>query len=578
MKKFITNGSRKFLILFLTTFLIFLFIFDTYSISFISKNEMVPMRDGIRLSTDIYLPSDKSRSKEKLPTILFRTPYGKRIGFALLSQCISKGYAIVTQDTRGRFESEGKSMSFLDDVNDGYDTVEWIASQQWSNGKVGTFGMSAMGIVQYLMHISKPPHLTCQYIMAASQDLINDTIYQGGGFARSLTLGWLKTNKFPFEIAELIISRENYKELQEKVSLRNHYSEINIPILHLAGWYDIFLQSTINAFEGIQKYGGQEAKEKQKLIIGPWTHSGIGSITGTMQGELRYPPNSQFNWFLKYVDWFDECLKGEDKGIEKSPKVNYYVMGDCNSPNSPGNEWRTSDVWPPVYVKERKFYFFPDGTISTERPTLKNGKGGTINFIADPANPVPTRGGANLFLKAGPMDQRSIESRDDVVTFSTPPLEKPLEVTGRIKVFLCASTDVVDTDFVAKLTDVYPDGRSMLLTDGIVRASYRNGLNKRELLVPGKVYQFEIDLWSTSIIFNKDHRIRVAIAGSNFPKFDVNQNNGEMFGFDKEKLKKILQNSELINLPDITPKTKIAHNTIYMTDECSSYILLPVAD
>jgi putative CocE/NonD family hydrolase len=218
--------------------------------------------------------------------------------------------------------------------------------------------------------------------------------------------------------------------------------------------------------------------------------------------------------------WFDYWLKGADTGIMKEPAVYYYVMGDVDDDKAPGNKWRTSDTWP-VPVKATKFYLNSDGVLREEKPGKNSG---VDTFFYDPADPVPTRGGQELNLPPGPMDQRSVERRQDVLTYSTPALKEPVEVTGRIKARLLVSSTAADADFTAKLCDVYPDGRSMLLTDGILRAKYRNSFEKPEPLEPGKVYEIEIDLWSTSIVFNKGHKIRIAVSSSNFPRFEANPN------------------------------------------------------
>lgn len=251
--------------------------------------------------------------------------------------------------------------------------------------------------------------------------------------------------------------------------------------------------------------------------------------------------------------WLDHWVKGIDNGVEKSPAVRYYTMGAIGEKDAPGNEWRTSDVWPiPAVVTP--FFLDKDGFLSKEMPreTTTTGK----SYVFDPNNPVPTIGGNNLTIAKGPLDQRKVEQRKDVLIFETPVLQEPLEVTGRIKVKLWASSTGKDTDFTAKLTDVYPDGRSMNVCDGIIRARYRKSFEKPELLVPGEIYEFEIDLWSTSIVFNRGHKIRLAISSSNYPRFDVNPNTGE--------------------LPS-TAKSKIAvRNTIYCDQSHPSAIYLPI--
>ncbi len=549
---------------------------------------MVPMRDSVKLATDVYLPGGPQK---KMPALLMRTPYGKVIGGVLATTILSKRYAWIVQDTRGRHDSEGVSQSFLDDTKDGYDTVEWIAAQPWSNGDVGTIGISAMGISQYVMAAEPSKHLKSQYVMAAAGSLYHDAAFIGGGFRRGLVLGWVGGNRFPIEFLELLLKNPNYNRLWTPVNLHEHLKNINYPILHMGGWYDIFLEGNIRAFQDIQKNGAPGAKGRQRLILGPWTHMGWSGLIGTKQGALNYPPISKYNIFMNSMKWFDETMRGKDNGIMSGPAVRYYVLGDPEDPDAPGNEWRTADTWPP-YDTATPYYFHSDGTLSPDipatsvgeyriklRPT-KNRIERTLSFISDPANPVPTIGGALLVQpNPGPADQRPTESRDDVLSFSTPVLSAPLEVTGPLKAILYVSTDVPDTDFAVKLTDVYPDGRSMLVADGLIRASHRDGSDHRAKdLKPGKIYKLIVDVTDTSIIFNKGHRIRVDIAGSNFPRFDINLNNGKFFDFEKGELRKAGESDidKYINKPDISPDARIAHNKLYVDAEHPSHFLLPV--
>ena len=537
------------------------------------KTEMIPMRDGVRLATDILFPGGK---KDKLPVVLIRTPYA-RVEWEQMATPIFSGqrFIMVVQNTRGRFDSEGVSTSFIDDPLDGYDTVEWLAAQPWCNGKVATGGISAMGITQYAMDKTRPPHLVCQHVMAAAPSLYHTAAYPGGGFLRSLVFGWIIGNDFPSQILKLMMSNIDYTGLWEMMDLTGDYDKVNIPIMHMAGWYDMFLKGNLDAYMGIQEKGAPGANGKQRLVIGPWTHGGFIGLRGTKQGDLNYPGNSIYN-INKVQDWFRECLNGENRGFMDGPRVRYYVMGDTEATNAPGNEWRESDVWP-VPASVTPYYFHKDSTLSADVPASADD---TLAFADDPANPVPTIGGANLNLPAGPMDQRPIEKRDDVLVFTTPPLQKPLEVTGPIAVKLFFKTDVIDTDFTARLTDVYPDGRSMLLTDGIARASHRESDRYRIPLVPGKIYGINIDLWATSIIFNKGHRIRVIVAGSNFPRFDINFHNGMYFDLQPGEIEKAIQNGlkAYTRKPDLPPDYKIAHSILYMNTEYPSHILLPVVD
>jgi len=506
---------------------------------------MVPMRDGVRLATDIYLPDGEG----PWPVILSRTPYGKNRakGKGLTRQ----GYVFVMQDFRGRFESEGQNLPFIGcgwgEIRDGYDTIEWIASQPWCNGKVGTAGGSALGITQVLTAGAAPPHLVCQRISVAAGSLYHHAAFWGGVFRKNLVEGWLRGNRFDPESLRLMLSHPDYDSYWRAYDASTRSSVIVVPALFQGGWFDCFSQGTIDAFLWRQNDGGEDARGKQKLLMGPWTH-------GRKQGELKFPENSRRppGPIADAVAWFDFWLKGVDNGIARVPAVTYYVMGDTSDPDAPGNEWRTSDVWP-VPAEATPFYFREGGRLIRKPP---EGAEKPDSFKYDPKDPVPTRGGNNLGLPKGPMDQRPVENRPDVILFTTEELTEPIEVTGRVKVKLWASSSCKDTDFTAKLTDVYPDGRSMLLLDGIIRARHRNSLETEELMTPGEIYQFEVDLWSTSIVFNKGHRIRVAVSSSNAPRFDPNPNTGDPFRAND--------------------KTVVAENTIYHDADHPSHILLPV--
>jgi len=536
------------------------------------KTIMVKMRDGAQLATEVYFPTSYEEGKT-YPVLLMRTPYGrKQWGDMLAAFVVPAGFILVSQDTRGRFDSEGFSSSFMDDSLDGYEAVEWVAAQSWCRGgKVGTVGISAMGITQFMMDKEAPPHLSCQLIMAATPSLY-DTAYQGGGFKRALVLSWLGGNKFPVEVLQLLHSNVDYGGIWHIMDLGLDYDKVNWPIQHMAGWYDMFLGNNLDAFVQIREKGGPNARNTQRLIIGPWTHQGfLGLAGGTKQGELVYPTNAIYD-VPKAVGFFKDCMRG--KTMNEAHSVRYYVMGDVDDPSAPGNEWRTAPYWP-VAATNIPWYLHKDGTLGDKKPRASDD---AVHFISDPANPVPTIGGANLSLKRGPMDQRPIEGRDDVIVFSTPPLEKPIEITGPIKARLYVSVDTVDADFAVRLSDVYPDGRSMLLTDGLVRASHRESKEYRTPTVPGKVYELDVDLWATSIVFNKGHQIRISVSGTNFPRFDVNMHNGRYFDLQDNELRDAVESDikEYYSKPDLADDYKVANNTLYLSGEHASFIMLPV--
>ena len=507
---------------------------------------MVEMRDETRLATDVYLPDGGSPPHG---AILIRTPYNKNE--TGMGDWANKGWPSLVQDTRGRFQSEGIDTVFRDDHTDGYDTLEWIADQNWSNGKVATIGASASAIVQYLMAGTNHPALTCQFIAAATPNLYT-TIYPGGQFRKHMIESWLAKQGSSYVLPELW-ANENYSlQYWTNVSLEDNWQDVNVPAFHLGGWYDCFCQGTLDGFMGYHYHGGPGANGKSKLVVGPWTHILFGE---RLQGELIYPENAKDTFTTQYWDEIlDQYILGTSNDFENRPTVVYYVMGDVNNPNARGNFWRYADSWPPTH-QDDAWYLHDNKILSTTPP----GNNPPKTYTYNPANPVPTRGGTNLDplppTYAGPYDQRPVENRADVLLFTSETLTEPYEATGRIKARLYVSSTCPDTDFTVKLTDVYPDGRSMLICDGILRMRNRNGCDHWDFMTPGEIYEIEVDLWSTSYIWNTGHRIRVAVSSSNFPRYLANPNT--MDGIN--------QNTSYT----------IAQNTVYLNSDYPSCIYLP---
>ena len=341
------------------------------------------------------------------------------------------------------------------------------------------------------------------------------------------------------------VAHPKYDNFWAEMNPESQAERVHAPGVFFGGWYDIFLQGTINSFVTLHTHGGEGARGHCRLIIAPIGH---GVMT-----ELKYPPNAaKLPTCGNDVAWFDYVLKGKSNGVADEKPVHYYVMGDTTDKTAPGNYWRSSDNWPPP-ATITSFYFHPDRKlIVSTRPSGDGSK----SYKYDPAKPVPTAGGAELGADIGPKDQRKIETRDDVLVFSTDPLIEPIEVTGRISAKLFVASDCPDTDFTVKLTDVYPDGQSMLVTDGILRGRFRESFKEEKFLEPDKVYEVTVDLWSTSLVFNKGHRIRIAVSSSNAPRFDPNPNTGHAFRADKE--------------------TRVATNTIYFSEKYPSQVLLPI--
>jgi len=504
------------------------------------------MSDGVRLSTSIYLPSTDGRR----PALLVRTPYNKNSPLAplLALGVTAKGYAFVAQDTRGRFASEGSDFPVFQadgwaDHRDGYDTVEWIARQPWSNGQVATAGPSALGVTQNMMAVTAPPPLVCQHSVVAFSSMYHQAAYQGGAWQKSLVEGWVKSNKFDPRTTSTFHSHSDYDSFWAQYNPEALAERVNAPVMFVGGWYDIFNQGTIDMFLAVQERGGPKARGKCRLVMEAFGHGRSNDLKFRNTG---LPANAD------QIAWTDLWVKKGGKGLEEIPVVQYYVLGDPDDPQAPGNEWRSADTWP-IPARMTPVYLHSDGRLDWSSPTVKSA---SRSFRYDPRNPVPTIGGANLMISKGPKDQRPVEKRPDVLLFESPVLTKPLEVTGRLKARLWVASDAPDTDFTAKLTDVYPDGRSVIVLDGIRRMRHRNSFEKSELMEPGKIYEVEIDLWSVSIVFNKGHRVRLAISSSNSSRFEPNPNTGRPSGTDSE--------------------TRIAINTVYLDVEHPSHIILPL--
>jgi predicted acyl esterase len=508
---------------------------------------MVEMRDGIRLSTDVYLPVEGG----KYPAILVRTPYGKdTVG---LADIVAEGYALVVQDMRGLHGSEGEALPFVacgwGQLQDGYDTVEWIAKQDWSNGVVGTFGGSALGITQNMMAGAVPPHLKAQWILNAANSLYHHAAYVGGAYRKEQIEEWTKRAGYPPQANENIRAHPCYDDFWRQLDSSTRANKINVPSVHIGGWFDTFCQGTIDSFLTRQENGAEGAKGRQVLVMGPWTHGGERDRLG----EFQMPENGRTPPYVNMKEWFDYHLKGTKNNAERYPPVIYYVLGAFGEKDAPGNLWRTADKWPPSNSTPTPLYLRKDNKLSFEAPAEDSA---SATYDYDPKDPSPTIGGRNLTIEKGPYDQRRVESRKDIILFTSDVLEKPIEVTGQIKMVLYASSSAVDTDFVVRLCDVYPDGRSVLIADGIVRCRYRNSFEKPELMEPGKIYKFEIDLWATSIVFNKGHRIRVSVTSSNYPRWDANPNTGKN------------------SWEETSPV--VARNTVYFEKARASHILLPI--
>jgi len=559
------------------------------------------MRDGVTLNANVYRPAEDG----EYPVVLSRTIYGKDYvnGFVYLdiTHLAQAGYIVVIQDVRGTGKSEGQLDLIRQEAEDGYDSVEWAAGLPGSNGNVGMYGISYLGWTQLSAAMMAPPHLKAIMPALTWSDARGSMLWRQGAFEFGLQASWLLSISFdpivrkyladnPDRIGEklsqLITEIDTLKESslggstldafaplkdtqvfweywqklvenpngeifsREAFSPINQIDKIQVPAYFIGGWYDLFNGGTLQNFAEMRNKAATEDARQPKLLIGPWTHinytSRIGDLDFGFKSQMAVMDGTTSMAALA-IRWFDYWLKGIDNGIMDEPSVKIFVMGD--------NIWRDEPAWPLPNTQFTPYYLNKNGNLSTDLPA---NDAAPDHYQYDPQNPVASHGGAlhmGSSFETGVKDQREIETRPDVLCYTTSPLEADMEVTGPIKVKLYASSSAPDTDYVARLIDVHPDGFAQNLTDGIVRARYRNGAES-EMLPPNEATEFEIDLWATSNVFKAGHCIRVDITSSNFPRWDRNPNSGQAFG--------------------TKPKYQIAEQTIHHSTKFASYILLPV--
>ena len=517
-----------------------------------SHTYMVEMDDGVRLSTDVYFAPGSFRAPR--PVILIRTPYGKHlIGSLYGSLYLTQNYHVVIQDVRGTFGSESidNFLLFADAYKDGVDTIKWILDHSWCNGKIASVGASALGINEYFYAGMNPEGLFAQSIMVATPDLYKTSIYPGGAFRESLVTEWIKMtvpDNYEYQL-DLIISHPMKDRLYNSTSLfmdiGPSFKNVSTPSIHIGGWYDVFQQGTLDGFMGYDDLSLSEARGKQLLIMGPFTH---GFPREGLQGELFYPTKS-ISGFDLYLQWEQRLL---DQALLESNidwtqnRVAYYMMGDVDDKNANANDYRFAKDWPLPYENDT-WYLDNGGFISNNSLPDSNLN---ISYLYDPRNPVPTQGGNNLIISAGPFDQSSLETRDDVLIWESQNLTKPYEIIGNMWAHLYVSSNCTNTDFTVKITDVYPDNRSMLISDGIINAARRNGFNTTAPSLEGVIDDVWIDLWSTAYQFNVGHKIRIAISSSNYPRFAANPNTGApQRVYSYQYLKKYIANNTILTGP-----------------------------
>ena len=531
---------------------------ESYGVT-VEHNATAVMRDGAKLRADIYRP----KAEGKFPVLLVRTPYDKTREMEFGVRAAARGYVVVAQDVRGRFQSEGDWYPFKNESQDGYDTVEWAAALPYANGKVGMFGGSYVGATQFLAAIAKPPHLAgiCPNVTASNYH--DGWTYQGGAFEQWFAESWSTglamntmqrrvesgqkavawTQKLPLTTYPVLeapsaeglapyfadwLAHPNYDEYWKQWSIEDHYAQIQVPVFSLGAWYDIFLGGTLRNYVRLKKEAGtEEARRGQKLMVYVGGHA--GGSNNKKVGEVDFGEKLPFDLNEVMLSWYDELLKGRTSAVSAGKPVKIFVMGK--------NEWREEEDWPLARARSTKYYLHSagaattasgDGTLSTTAPGAEKAD----QFAYDPNDAVPTLGGplcCGPFPPAGlgPQDQSKAETRSDVLVFTTPALTKDLEVTGPVLLDLYVSSSAVDTDFTGKLVDVWPNGLAQNLTEGILRLRYRNSQEKPELAKPGETYHVTVDLWATSNVFQAGHKLRLEVSSSNFPRFDRNLNTGE---------------------------------------------------
>ena len=546
----------------------------------------VKMRDGVELAADIYRP----QSEGKFPVLLERTPYDRTSESGMANEFAAHGYIVVLQDTRGRYDSGGDFYPFRDESQDGYDTVEWAAQLEHSNGKVGMFGGSYVGATQMLAAMARPPHLLAIFPYVTASEYHEGWTYQSGVLMQWFTSSWTSilavdtlrrqaengmdprawVKGLPVESYQILkspppatlapyfhdwIEHERNDSYWQRWRVSDHYREMNVQGLHAAGWHDLFLKGSIRNYTGLHANAPTAAaRAGQRLLVGPWGHAPT-SPEGKI-GDVVFGKNAVLDMTGTALKWFDYTLKGIRNEYASASPVRLFIMGD--------NVWRDEQEFPLARTRYTRYYLHSsrganapsgDGTLSVVPPGVEPAD----QFDYDPASPVPTIGGrlcCGDALAPGPFDQRPNELRADVRVFSTPRLQADLEVTGFVTVELYAATSVVDTDFTALLADVDANGYARFLTDGIVRARYRTNTAEAEAVVPGKIYKYTIDLWATGNVFKAGHQVRLYISSSNFPRFNRNTNTGE----------KMLGSTRFMT----------AHQTIYHDGKNSSALILPI--
>ena len=589
------------------------------------QNVMVRTRDGVGLATDIYFPAlGGQRAEGAFHVILERTPYDKRsaVNVTKGKYFARRGYVCAIQDVRGRFRSEGEWYPFAHEAPDGYDTVEWLGSQPWSTGKVGTMGGSYAGSDQAALATLDPPHLSTMIVDVGASNYHHSSMRQNGaleqrfhiyifrmastskeaqtdpGLRSALTEAFEHkmpeiVDRFPLKEGTTVLSRlPSYERWAIDILIHGDYDDYwkqrgyaiseyyeqhaDVPTLYFGGWYDSYPRNTTESFVALSKM----KKSPQRLLMGPWTH---GQYEVTFSGDVDFGTDAHIDFKDLKLRWFDHYLKGMTTAAAEWAPVKIFTMGTGSQRRNyqglldHGGYWRSESDWPLPGTEFVPYYLHGDRSLSTTKPR-SGATPPTTSYTFDPNDPVPTMGGgisaADTVIRPGAFDQRGrpdfhgckdtlpLNTRRDVLSFQTPLLEDDLEVTGPIEMHLWAASSAVDTDFTAKLVDTHPpsadhpEGLAINITDSIIRARYRNGWERPELMTPDQPYELVFKLYPTSNIFRRGHRIRLDVSSSNWPRFDVNPNTGGPLGLDGQR--------------------QVAHQTVYHDAGCPSHIVLPL--
>jgi hypothetical protein len=559
----------------------------------IERNVIMKTRDGVALKADIYRPVGEG----PFFVLLQRTPYSKDSTAGTARKAALRGYMVVVQDVRGRYASEGEWYPFKHETQDGYDAVEWAAALPHSNGKVGMFGGSYVGATQMLTAIGHPPHLAGICPIVTASNYHENWTYQGGALEQWFDESWtaglaqdtlnrkvqaqtnatvgstvLPLKQFPLfnvnfgadaaaatrALAPYFLDwldHPAYDSYWKQWSIEEQYEQIQAPALTIAAWYDIFQDGSLRNYLGMKAHAGNEAaRQGQQLVVTIGGHAGNDRTIGAIDFG---PATSWYDEDELILKWYDFLFLGKQNEFANGKPVKIFVMGE--------DKWRDEESWPLARALQTRYALHSTGKANSAagdgalNPTAASTEAAD-RFVYDPANPVPTVGGPlccdGVHMARGPVDQKQVESRPDVLVYSTPVLASDVEVTGPVTLDLFASSSAVDTDFTAKLVDVYPDGRAINLTEGILRARFRDSRETAKALVPGKIYELKVDLWSTSNVFLKGHQIRLEVSSSNFPRFDRNLNTGKNSATEASFVK--------------------ATNTVYHDAAHPSALLLPI--